>query len=193
MVSASDLSSLIAAIQANPSDSTTRLILADAYEERGDTEEAAEQRALAGLTVEDRSKALASYLEMPEEDIDSSHYASVGFGTGSGDYLVLTDDEAEARARETAQNDLWALGAEYLADYIPVANRRVLVKAIKAIQEKCSEDANEVLSLLLGSNLDDLLDSAISADGRGHFLSGYDGEENEVSYNGISLYIYRVN
>jgi hypothetical protein len=35
----------------------------------------------------------------------------------------------------------------------------------------------------------DFADEAISADGRGHFLSGYDGNENEQD----GFYIYRTN
>jgi hypothetical protein len=30
-------------------------------------------------------------------------------------------------------------------------------------------------------------------DGRGHFLSTYDGHENEFKYEGRTFYIYRVN
>jgi len=33
----------------------------------------------------------------------------------------------------------------------------------------------------------------VSADGRGHFLAGYDHEENEITFNGITYYIYRRN
>lgn len=41
-------------------------------------------------------------------------------------------------------------------------------------------------------------ESAIAADGRGHFLSSYDGEENEVSAedidgNPVTFYLYRTN
>jgi len=30
-------------------------------------------------------------------------------------------------------------------------------------------------------------------DGRAHFLSSYDGEENEVNVNGNTYYVYRSN
>lgn len=33
----------------------------------------------------------------------------------------------------------------------------------------------------------------IRADGRGHFLSSYDGEENSVTIDGIEYFIYRIN
>lgn len=34
---------------------------------------------------------------------------------------------------------------------------------------------------------------AIRADGRGHFMSSYDGEENEEIVEGETFYIYRIN
>jgi hypothetical protein len=36
-------------------------------------------------------------------------------------------------------------------------------------------------------------DDCIHSDGRGHILSGYDGEENEQTVDGETFYIYRVN
>jgi len=32
----------------------------------------------------------------------------------------------------------------------------------------------------------------ISSDGRGNGLAGYDGEENEIAYDGEWFYIYRI-
>jgi hypothetical protein len=40
-------------------------------------------------------------------------------------------------------------------------------------------------------DMDDFVDDAIGADGRGHFLSHYDG--NEVEDRESGLYIYRTN
>jgi hypothetical protein len=42
-------------------------------------------------------------------------------------------------------------------------------------------------------DIDSLVEDAISADGRGHFLSSYDGDENEETVNGQTFYIYRTN
>lgn len=41
--------------------------------------------------------------------------------------------------------------------------------------------------------MDGFIQAAISADGRGHFMSSYDGEENEVTVNDQTFYIYRLN
>jgi DNA repair exonuclease SbcCD ATPase subunit len=40
---------------------------------------------------------------------------------------------------------------------------------------------------------DEMASDMISEDGRGHYLSSYDGDENEQEYDGITYYIYRVN
>jgi len=42
-------------------------------------------------------------------------------------------------------------------------------------------------------DIDSFVDAAISADGRGHFMSSYDGNENEEEVNGTTFYIYRIN
>ena len=42
-------------------------------------------------------------------------------------------------------------------------------------------------------NEDDFIDDVISADGRGHTLSSYDGVENEITYEDEWYYIYRTN
>ncbi len=44
-----------------------------------------------------------------------------------------------------------------------------------------------------GHELDELAGDAASADGRGHYLAGYDHEENEIKHAGRTWYVYRVN
>jgi len=40
---------------------------------------------------------------------------------------------------------------------------------------------------------DDFIEEVISADGRGHTLSSYDGEEGEITFQNEWYYIYRTN
>ena len=42
-------------------------------------------------------------------------------------------------------------------------------------------------------NMDEMVKDAISEDGRGHYLSSYDGIEDEQDYDGVTYYIYRTN
>ena len=75
---------------------------------------------------------------------------------------------------------------------------------IKTLAEHLDCEANEIVrsycdsNFELGSNepllrsiidFDAFVDEAISIDGRGHFMSSYDGHENELN----ELFIYRVN
>ena len=63
-------------------------------------------------------------------------------------------------------------------------------KAIKAIQESYEGANDDLMALLkLKNSLDDLIEDAILSDGRGHFISSYDGEEHEVD----NYFIYRLN
>ena len=42
-------------------------------------------------------------------------------------------------------------------------------------------------------DMDEFVDDAICQDGRGHFISHYDGKENEYKVNGKMFYVYRLN
>lgn len=57
------------------------------------------------------------------------------------------------------------------------------------MQGKLCESANSLVKSLI-VDLDHFVSDAISADGRGHFLSGYDGVEIELDGD---FYAYRTN
>lgn len=59
-------------------------------------------------------------------------------------------------------------------------------------QQQGAENANDTFYNLI-DDFDSFVDDAVRADGRGHFLSGYDGEEGEEQVNGTWYYIYRTN
>lgn len=63
--------------------------------------------------------------------------------------------------------------------------------AIRAAQERLYEGANAIIHALI-DDLNDFVDDAIAADGRGHFISSYDGEEHEVTVDGETYYVYRL-
>lgn len=102
---------------------------------------------------------------------------------GEGEYLVMTDDEAQEAVTNYITETLWAFRPGFLADWIVLDE-----KSIAKLQEAC-EDCNDALVALVGEDFGDLVEAAVAADGRGHFLSGYDGEEVEID----GFYIYRVN
>lgn len=111
------------------------------------------------------------------------------------DYLVLTDKEADEKAAKYIKDSLWAFNAEFLA-----AQTDLPVEVFTAIIEngKC-ESNNDVMEQIINKSgdMEEFISSAISADGRGHFMSSYDGNENEESINvegeRFTFYIYRIN
>jgi len=103
-------------------------------------------------------------------------------------YIVLTDEEADEMAKRDVLDSLWAFNADFLA-----GESGIDIEVFKAIQAngRC-EDNNEAISRLIGDETD-FAEAAIRADGRGHFISHYDGNENEESVNGTTYFIYRIN
>lgn len=111
------------------------------------------------------------------------------------DYLVLTDNEATKMTQDYILDSLWAFNAEYILSYTEcsIELHEVTLKALKKMQQELCEDANEIVRLLLGDNIDRFVDNAIYQDGRGHFLAAYDSIEIACLQDNIQYYIYRIN
>lgn len=148
------------------------------------------------VTNEMRIKALSSHVEIDAENITTVRDESHEFGVVHGDYVVLTDEEADAAVKERILDDVWAFKTEFLLPRLRINlhnhNRDRILKAFGKLQEELCEDANDVLRPMLKDE-EEFVREAVSADGRGHFLSGYDGEENEAEADGVTFYIYRTN
>lgn len=119
------------------------------------------------------------------------------YETESGaEYLILTDAEADKLAREEIGRSLWAFNADFILEHAhkshELTNFEWLagIESIKKAQAEQCEDFNGVARCLVG-NLKRFASDAIAADGRGHFLATYDGEEIEM--DGPGLFAYRVN
>lgn len=132
---------------------------------------------------------LAEFLAIEiEEGEDATDYVSeIGdneFEAEGSTYLVLTDEEADEKAREYILDSLWAFNADFLA-----SNTGLPAEVFTALQDKC-EDANETFKTLIEKcgDLDEFVSEAISSDGRGHFMNSYDGQENELG----DYYIYKM-
>jgi len=106
----------------------------------------------------------------------------------SGDWSLLTDDEAQEQATDYIKDSIWAFNASFLAHMLGCPT-----EAVEAIQiNDACEDNNPVFLAWLSNteySIEDFAEAAISADGRGHFLSSYDGEEHEIG----EFYLYRHN
>lgn len=144
------------------------------------------------ITNETKMKALAKFLEIPIYDVLESRHDETVFEADGMEYLVLTDDEADEKARESILESVWAFRPEFL-----VVHSTLDAETISIIQRAKFEDANAPLIRTI-EDVDHFVDDSVMADGRGHFLSHYDGQENEQGMtlqNGIrvTLFIYRMN
>ena len=132
---------------------------------------------------DEKKKALAKYLKIEVSDVDVDRHGT--YEAEGSEYLVLTDSEADEKCKEEIENSLWAFNASFLLAHMP---KGMSEKAIKAIQSELYEDANETFKNMI-VDFDHFLDDAMKADGRGHFLSQYDGEENEAG----KFFVYQTN
>jgi hypothetical protein len=133
-------------------------------------------------------EVLAKFLQVEVEDLTVTKYDENTFEIGKKEYMILTEEEAQEKAKEYILSSIWAFNADFIIEHSKVldfddASRSI----IKAIQEQC-ESGNEAMKKLI-DDIDEFIDDAISTDGRGHFMSSYDGnEEQEGDY-----FIYRIN
>lgn len=145
-------------------------------------------------TTTSRMKALADFLELEieagedlEDVISEDGYIDNLFSVDGGEYLVLTDSEADEKAEEYVSESLWAFTPSFLASETELPE-----EVFTALQEQ-AEGANDTFLTLVekccDGGIEAFTQTAISYDGRGHFLSQYDGSEGEQ----YGFYIYRTN
>jgi hypothetical protein len=103
-------------------------------------------------------------------------------------YKVLTDNEADDEVREYIEQSVWAFNPSFLSAH---AKDEIDEDVFKVLSEKC-EGSNEAVKSLI-KDFDHFVDDAVLSDGRGHFLSSYDGCEHEVNIKNNYYYIYRTN
>lgn len=100
------------------------------------------------------------------------------------EYKVLTDEEADKAAADYIKDSLWAFNADFILQHTAVFEETTdredqeIIKALRMVQESICESANALVRALI-SDIDTFIEDAIDADGRGHFMSSYDGEEHE--------------
>ena len=119
------------------------------------------------------------------DDITENDYNDSSFDYGNAEFMVYTDAEADEAVKENIRDSVWAFNPGFLA------SETGLDEEMFAFAAKKCEDANDAILRCIEKTcgLDSFVSDAVSSDGRGHFLSGYDGEENEVN----NYFIYRNN
>jgi hypothetical protein len=142
---------------------------------------------------ENKYKALMKHLDLQDHEImDIQENSDESYEYGREEYLVLTDSEADTKARESILETLWAFRPEFIVSHVAGRTNDRVIDALRKMQVELCEDANELVKAMI-KDLDHFVDDAISADGRGHFLSSYDGYEREVTFDNETFYIYRTN
>jgi hypothetical protein len=127
-------------------------------------------------TEQEKIEALAKHLDCSIDEAVVS----------MDDYLVYTDDEAD----EAVYNYINESVCFFRSDFI-TAHTEVDQEVISKLQE-LHENSNQAIKSLI-KDFDHFVNDAVLCDGRAHFLSSYDGEENEVNVNGNTYYVYRSN
>ena len=137
--------------------------------------------------------ALSKYLDLALEP-NITYESNDIYSFDGEEYMILTDDEADEKVAEYIKDSVWAFNPSFLSSHSDIDEG-----VFKLLQDKC-ESANEAVLKLI-KDFDKFVEDAVGTDGRGHFLSSYDGEENEIGlfkffcpeYNNETYYIYRTN
>jgi hypothetical protein len=108
------------------------------------------------------------------------------------EYAIGTDGEAQEACKQYILQSLWAFNPTFIIDHSKLEYSSVIEKCIKEMQGKLCESANELVVALI-EDMDSFIEDAIGADGRGSFLSPYDGNEEEIKINDEYFYAYRLN
>ena len=131
----------------------------------------------------EKVEAVAEFMDLNEiGKANITHQDDHYYTYGNEEYMVLTDEEADDKVKEYIKETVWAFNPTFLSDHSGI-DEEVFIK----LQESC-ETANDAIFKLI-KNFDNLVKDAIYVDGRGHFLAGYDGNENEQG----DFYLYRTN
>jgi hypothetical protein len=129
--------------------------------------------------------------EDPSSPIDWEQYSHCGlpvFRASGCEYaFAQSDNVADNAATEAIKESLWAFNSDFLAGETDLPS-----EVFAALSRDCESANDPILALVEKTcGLSSLVDSAIGADGRGHFLSPYDSDEIELE-NGCG-YLYRIN
>jgi len=146
------------------------------------------------LSVSRIEQAAAQVLGCEPEELTKERYDHYGLSVFSGcgqEVAIGTDEEADKAAAEYIKDSVWSIRPEYIASHTKRGASNGMIKAIKALQEACEDCNDDILCLI--EDIDKFIEDAVSADGRGTFLSPFDSEEQEIDIDGETFYVYRLN
>lgn len=116
-----------------------------------------------------------------------------------GSEFLICDEAGKAEELEDYIKDsLWAFNAEFIIEHTKTYDRispreyEAVKKSLRKMQEELCESANPLIAAMI-EDIDEFIEDAVSADGAGHFLNTYDGNEECFEFDGETYYIYRLN
>ena len=149
------------------------------------TDEQVKQRYYDNLTEDYDLQAIVLAQHLAEGD-NRPDYDEAQSDFDSEDFFVYTDEEADEAVREDIEEMVWAFNPSFLSAHTGV-DEEVFV----ALADRCEANNDAYKRMIKDFNA--FVEDAVKCDGRGHFLAGYDHQEDYVTFNGITYYIYRRN
>ena len=129
--------------------------------------------------IEGLREEIGEYQEQLEETED----------TTEEEELLSMIQELEERIEDVeGDDDYYEWTEEAKENYVESRMDDVRYDPVSFLRDYSMEDQMERFI-----DKDDFIEDVISADGRGHTISSYDGEEDEIYYNNETYYIYRMN
>lgn len=113
---------------------------------------------------------------------ECEHYGLPVVSICGVDYAVADGEgEADGAVREAIRSSIPYFTVKFLSEHSNHSER-----LFEVLSKSMVEDVELYMSLI--NNFDEFVEDAVGSDGRGHFLSSYDGEEVEVG----GYYLYRL-
>ena len=132
-------------------------------------------------------------LDESKAEVDDNHNHINLFVDGD-EWLILNDEGRNIEVRSYIEDTIEYFNPTFLSRLTGISSNIFTV-----LQESQITDTNKTIILLIKATcgMDKFVEESIEADGYGHFLSPYDGEETEFSvmdgWDKINYYAYRVN
>ena len=116
---------------------------------------------------------------MSVEKLSYDHCDLVVFDIDGEEYAVaISDEEADKAAAAYIKDSLWTFNTEFIINHSKLPQEAT--EMLRVFQENKCEGANETIAALI-EDMDEFISDAIAADGRGRFLSHYDGKEKPLN------------
>jgi hypothetical protein len=91
------------------------------------------------------------------------------------EWALFTDEEADKAVKSYIEESLWAFNKSFLSDQTGLPE-----EVFSTLQQDCESSNDAILSIVEKcGDMDTLVSDAVSSDGRGNFLSPYDGHEKK--------------